>query len=831
MIFFTRLIAGSLLWFMAMVFAEDMSCCVSDFWLSNTQHCRTSVRHIERGGIGYKQGYTTVEGFFASPPGSLVLTPFLDLRAHVFDDGKIATNVGIGVRQISGCRVYGLNGYYDYRNTKKIHYNQVGFGLETLGKRWDFRVNTYLPMGKKITAPYDAAFVEFSGNNMIISQKYQFAMRGVNAELGIHCGKYRSVNFYAAIGTYYFKGADLGVRAWGGKVRVVCRLKQYLTLEISNSYDNVFHNRLQGQIGFTLPFGKGSSREQEDDYTGDDMRHVLFSRMVQPVERQEIIIVDHKKEHSAAIDPTTCQPYKFVFVDNTSHSAGTYESPYPTLALAQANSGVGDIIYVFPGDGTTKGMDAGITLQLNQKLWGSGINQFIQTAQGSFVIPAQSAALPQLTNTSLDTAGDGVTLSSGNQVRGVILTGALDKGIMGAQIESVDIAECIIQNNGERALEISFANQATVNLTDNVINENEGGSVMTFNGSATLLVSGNTIANTISVSDPPLVIVAGSSPLTATITNNTINNNTCSAIRCALNNTDSAQLTISGNTITNNAIGALGFDEGSAIVIDPSLSAAGNCILNITDNTFSGNGGYSLYCVNNGVFNDFQVNATGNTLTGNGKGGLVFANGCNSLTLTATDNIISNGGDHGISTDGDIIIDTVNMTISNNQITGNTDSANGIALGHSGTTLNFIAINNDLSSNASSGILMYPSYEIENVTATIANNTISNNQNLGSNASGGVDLEQFINLAGTLTNNTLSNNASSDLFIGSAETSPSVCLTMSGNSSNMGYTLSSGTGTFNLAPCNVDMVNSGIITPIGTITAVQSCPGATPCPP
>ena len=62
------------------------------------------------------------------------------------------------------------------------------------------------------------------------------------------------------------------------------------------------------------------------------MADAIVSRMVQPVGREEIIVVGKKNQNPPAIDPATGQPYFFVFVNNTSSSDGTYESPYPTLS-------------------------------------------------------------------------------------------------------------------------------------------------------------------------------------------------------------------------------------------------------------------------------------------------------------------------------------------------------------------------------------------------------------------------------------------------------------------------------------------------------------------
>ena len=92
-----------------------------------------------------------------------------------------------------GKRVYGINTYYDYRNTRHLNSNQIGAGLETLGELFDFRINGYLPVGEKTSRPYDPIFGTFSGHYMLLSQKIQSAMKGANAEFGFHFGKSESL--------------------------------------------------------------------------------------------------------------------------------------------------------------------------------------------------------------------------------------------------------------------------------------------------------------------------------------------------------------------------------------------------------------------------------------------------------------------------------------------------------------------------------------------------------------------------------------------------------------------------------------------------------------
>ncbi len=842
-----------------MIFAYEISSYSAKYRSGDTEHCRASARYIAGGGIGYSQGYTTLDAFCAPRPNPRNVMPFVDLRGHIFNNGRCATNVGLGLRKIAGCRVYGVNTYYDFRNTKRINYNQIGVGFETLGNLWDFRLNGYVPLGKHVTCPYDTKFSEFLGHSMIVSEKYQLAMDGANAELGVHFGRSQRCDFYAAAGAYYFNG-KVGCHVWGGKARLVARLKEYWTLELSNSYDKKFHNRFQFQISFTMPLGRALS--EKSTYDGDCFNmpdvllssDVLLSRMVQPVERQEIVVAEHVKECSEALDPATCKPYNFVFVDNTSHSAGTYESPYPTLALAQANSKSGDVIYVMPGNGTTNGMDKGITLQSRQKFWGSGIDHPLSTSQGTIIIPAHSISAPTITNSDLDGSGDAVTLTSANPVSGFIIKDAVNNGIIGINAGNVDISDCTLDGSINDHIHLEYTSSSDVavaldklTMTNSVrytafvdssapiicsmknctIEDNANGCSLTCNEKAQVLISDNIMSGTTSVSETPIEIIAGASPISVMITNNTIRDNTRGAIQCSFNDTSSANITVSSNMITNNGAGFAGSGLGSALVINANNTELGNCVLNVASNTFTDNGANAVYFHTDGAFHNLSVHATGNTMTDNAGSGFVFATPCDTFTLVSKNNSIKNGGDNGLSVIG-TMVNVADMTIINNQITGNTGSSNGIVLSHGGTDLNLTVTGCDLSNNGGSGILMYSSIGIENVTINIANNTISNNQNTGSNAAGGLDLETYINLSGNITNNTVQDNVTLDVYIASAQTSPSVCITMSGNDAGS-YTLDSGTGVFNLAPCDVDSVNTGPILKTG-VTIVQSCPGGIPCP-
>ena len=277
--------------------------------------------------------------------------------------------------------------------------------------------------------------------------------------------------------------------------------------------------------------------------------------MLQPVDRQEIIVMDKKRKKTVAINPATGTPYFFVFVDNTSSSNGTYESPYHSLAQAEANSSTNNIIYVFPGDGTTTGMDSGIVLKANQKLWGSGMSHLIQTSKGTISIPAQSAFAPTITNTNIETEGNAITLATNNVISGLTITSAINDAIYGINLHSLEVSSCSIQNTATYAIEAYFSGSASISLTNNQFLNNVNGVSLALNGTSTLFCSDNSFQDHTSVSSVPLEILAYNNILTSDIQNNLFNNNTKGSILFYLRDAITANINLLSNTIMNNGTG------------------------------------------------------------------------------------------------------------------------------------------------------------------------------------------------------------------------------------------------------------------------------------
>ncbi len=404
------------------------------------------IRHIEANGIGYNQGYSTLEGFFTLPSSlDTSLIPFFDIRGHVFNDGKFAANAGVGVRYLSSM-VWGVNAYYDFRETHRKNYNQVAVGFEALGKVWDFRWNGYFPVGEKTSHFYHTKFHSYKGNHFYISRKQEVAMTGTNAEAGAHFNAGHHVHMYAAAGPYYFAGE--GRQAWGGQARLLATLYDYVGLQLSGSYDSVFRGIMQGEISFRIPLG--SKKE-----VAKNASCRLSQRALQPVDRNEIVVLTHKRKKSLAINPATKKPWVLWFVDNTSHSQGTFESPFNTLKAAEDASSPHDAIIILTGDGTDAGQSMGIRLKDAQMLLGAGIPHPFATTHGTVLAPAISRGLPTISNLTSGAGGHVVELANNNEISGLFIND--EQGTRAINADSQQGTNARINNNVIQTISVGEA--------------------------------------------------------------------------------------------------------------------------------------------------------------------------------------------------------------------------------------------------------------------------------------------------------------------------------------------------------------------------------------
>ncbi len=397
------------------------------------------IRRTEPKGIGYREGYTTLQAFVMNDEAVWGFYPYADVRGHIFNNGRYAINAGAGARYLGQNRIYGANAYYDGRGTKRITFNQLSFGFETIGAFWDFFANGYVVIGRKNSPRYNPAFDHFENHFAYIRSSTDSALSGVDAKARFHFVKEADWDAYLDVGGYYYHGS-FGTNLGGGRTAVGAVLYEYFFAEASASYDNVFKWIGQGIFGFRMPVG---AKIRAKVYPCQEP--VLPTRLMQIPDHNEIIPVKKNHRLSEAIDPLTGDPFFFWFVNNRSNSLGTFESPFPFLAQAQNASEPRHIIYVFEGDGTATNMAEGITLKDYQQLLGSGISHGLNTTLGTITLPQLTPGYPVISNTLA--MGSGVVLAANNIVSGMHIDSTQYYGIDGVGAPNARLENNIITNS------------------------------------------------------------------------------------------------------------------------------------------------------------------------------------------------------------------------------------------------------------------------------------------------------------------------------------------------------------------------------------------------
>ena len=251
---------------------------------------RVTVRHVvgdqERDCIPFATNFTSLEIFTASDYQPNKMFPFLDLRGHRFDNNTYAANVGIGGRYVpkndSGfCEMLGLNIYYDYRQGCVGYYQQIGAGIEVLGRRWDFRANAYAPFGARRHIK-TCFFNDYEGDFFAKRQDIESVSYSFNGEVGYLAINGKNFSFYMAGGPYFLARGRCCTSTVGVEARIRPKYRDYVALDLSARYDDLFGTIWQASIIFTLPLYQISNLNERPCGLRD-------WQIYQPVERFEVM--------------------------------------------------------------------------------------------------------------------------------------------------------------------------------------------------------------------------------------------------------------------------------------------------------------------------------------------------------------------------------------------------------------------------------------------------------------------------------------------------------------------------------------------------------------
>ncbi len=723
-----RLITCGLVLFSSALYAQD-----SKKDCNPGPGSRGSIGYRAPKGFGYDEGYTTLSTFL-SPSGERPFQPFIDLRGHVFNDGRWAANAGLGGRYACENAIVGLNAYYDFRDTKELgSQNQVGGGFELLSKWADLRINGYVPVGNT-TGEECPCFDHFACHSAIARQVVRASLADIDAEVGFYAPKLKYVDLYFAAGPYYLfeknvAGENLG-GVWGGRGRVSLKVYDGITIGGDVTYDPIFNTKGQGWITLSFPFGPANMVQNSTRFDSKypapcDETARQFARMTQPVYRNEIIPVENKTHLFDLCCDLPCSP-RIYFVNNRNclPGSGTFENPFNNLLFAEGTAKEGDIIYVLPGDGTSRNMDCGFIMKECQRLIGSAASFDLC----DICIPACTpGCFPLIQNFTRigdvqAPAGFEVLMNDCTEVAGLHLDGANT---------TFDPSIGIIINLGNN-----------YTIRNNLFTNHIGAAIVRTNPleSGHIKIENNCIKNvmrTATFNDARAIGIFN------TITNSSLSfcNNMISDISSSI---DSAQGIVFGDTISNTNFSfcnnSLQNFNGVGNVNATAFSSLTNCTVSFRGNSFQN------FSSDNGIFAIGFGEPVANS-------SLCFS--CNSMqNFSAQANILGILLTNPSNTEFYACNNTFDNFISSQSSTA------GIVLFASNDDINFSSLNNTFQNfsginSATFGINMLGSYNNSNLV--FCNNTFQNLKNTTHNVAG-------VQLNGTYENGSLAfcNNSFKD---------------------------------------------------------------------
>ncbi|HEY0144233.1 MAG TPA: Ig-like domain-containing protein [Thermoanaerobaculia bacterium] len=299
------------------------------------------------------------------------------------------------------------------------------------------------------------------------------------------------------------------------------------------------------------------------------------------------------------------------YTSNTAAPAGLGRAndPFTTLAAAEGASTGGDTVYVFNGNGTTAGQNAGFTLKDSQRLIGEGVALTINASLNGNPAPAVLApagSKPRITNL----AGSGVTgnLVSNVEVAGLQIISALADGISLNGVTDVAVSTVDIGGSGNNGIggddvtNFALANSTITNSgnvtggveagirfvellgTSSISNSTISGSyednirLTPASGTLTLTVTNTTIGpNPLATGGAGLnVVSSGTSDVTIQISNSTFTGNQTSGVQTSSTGTGRQSVTAADSQFRDNGVG---FDVASAIDSDLTFSVTGSTFL------------------------------------------------------------------------------------------------------------------------------------------------------------------------------------------------------------------------------------------------------------
>lgn len=694
---------------------------------------RISARHVAGDGVGYTSGYSSLDWFLPLSAESDSTMWFGDFRGLIFNDGEFGSNVGTGYRWFAEDqnRIYGINGYWDTRNSNSLLFNQAGIGVESLGQIFDFRANAYTPA---VNDTYQQGNAYFVGNGLILPSTA--ALSGVDAETGINFPTFYQISTSLFGGGYYYD-SNHTIAATGWRVRAEAMFRDCVVVGVSVQDDDLFGQTVNGMIELrhtvfhhtTLARRSMRHKFRQADGSGDGtVRH----RLADPVYRRQNIVL---QDESSRLTRPGGAPLNFVHVVPGGAGTGTFEDPYGTISNAMLDPLAASGVVYTPQGGT---FAENVTMTAGSSLFSNGPTQFVSTNVGSVKVPL-SGVNSSLTALPAKIVGD-VTLADITVLNGFDVQG----GVTGANVLGVSLVNNRVTSSPANAISLTSStgvsmdnllianplqrgillNDSSAILTSVTI-ENSGNTALEINTTATggiVAASGLKITNTVGSIRGIDANVTGAGNLLlgiSAIPGSAIATNSISVQQDAVNVSTSAGST--GNAVVLLNTLAVSSTSGAGIVVDGSAGAGTMWVSGFAGNsvTKAATGGALFNTVtfdSNPVTPAIEPVSAGILIVGvqatDVKGaGVSIQNSTGDLNLGVA-RIFNNNGP------GLYVATSPNLTVSSTTLsTMETQLGPVLDLSNTKTALNFISLKSENSPGLNHGI------HLNNVTGTITSAT------------------------------------------------------------------------------------------------------------
>jgi hypothetical protein len=791
------------------------------------------LRISPRGGLGYNtsgagtNNFIHLEGFLPLRQQVGENLTFLDSRLLLDDEGNLGANLLLGHRFYDerGDRIWGAYAGADLRGTDDSHFTQLGLGMESLGRIWDFRINGYLPLGNTrqvIDEDIRNGAVQtrsgFQGNLLVlersqerqISQTAEAALGGLDLEVGARLARWDEGDLRGYVGAYFLDGAEVD-GALGWRVRLESRPIDNLQLNLRLQDDSIFGTNVSFSVGLAFPRIRPKGPI--------DAPERVVARLGEPLIRNNSIAVETQQETRVEVDRTTRplmnpeeeRPYQFQHVTlGATGGDGTFERPFGTVAeaLAATRSDGNDIVYIDQGNNAE--IPAFTIPDRVQVLSQAPVQILAGMPFPGF--PRRAVRLPfsPITNfdegisVQLPLSNDGrfplirgggsgslVTMGDRTTLSGFRLADAAENAVIGNNVANVEIRDNTITNSGSRGIFLNGVTESVV-MFNNTITGSRGG---TGSGQGILIQNG-------------------------------VDN--------------SVEVTIADHQLSNNRVGLEIAGTG-----DTTRQLGAEQRVSINDATLQSNREQGLLMTAENFANQIVTFAEGTIRNNLGNGVEISANRAASQELTLTESAIGNNQGDGIrvfdGTQGGSSTAAQEVFIRGNTIEGNTGFGLNLEVNEVGTQ-EFAISDNTIRTNGNGGIRAVANNsgfqefvtDASNESAGINNNVITNNGGRGAV----LTANDRATLVADIQNNQLEGNNTSgqpDLDVATRSNTAQSCVVARNNTIRSGIRLDNNSagsvqGLFEVGDINtISTRNVGTVTLVPNASVFTNKPGAASC--